>query len=545
MNLKLLYKKGLTDLLIRKFNIDNIKNNIYILNYCVFEIKMTSLNKKLEQIVSEEYLSDNIYVRHAYSRNVDPVLQGIADIIIRPKDAKDISEILKVANEENTPVWIRGGGDCEFGGSKPIGNGGILLDMKRMDNIINLDEENLIVTVESGISWGKVNEYLSGFGLYTGCMGPGSGMTASIGGGISHHSVGGGGCAKYGACTNQLVSLEVVLPNGDIIETGSQANTYSKFPFNRFGWGPDMAGLFCGDNGIYGVKTKVSLQVFPRPAYAAYKTFQLPRKSAEISAKIFTEIRQKGIDVYDAMYMMDLLVEVGCSRGFFPFWERLKRKRGIFFYTVEANSQAELDEKVNQLDNVILNKKSEYLGDEISDGNIARWHYVEQGHWQLYHNLWGMFPSMEPLTAECFTPINTYPSILNDLNAWEMEHSEDMTRIMNIVGTRPVTGSGPILLLDGNNVELTCGTTSFHSYFNGRSYEDIKETNLKLWKSLVERVTKHGVEWYMMGEFCSQLMVEIGAYKPEFYNLMKMIKKTLDPNFILSRGKFNFWRNEK
>ncbi|MFX1420029.1 MAG: FAD-binding oxidoreductase, partial [Promethearchaeota archaeon] len=213
---------------------------------------MSDLYNKLEKIVSDKYLSNDIYVRHAYSRNVDLVLQGVPDIVIRPKNAQEISEILKVVNEENIPIIPRGGGDCEFGGSKPISDEGIVLDLKRMDNILNLDQENLIVTVEAGISWGKLNEYLCHYGLYTGCMGPGSGMTASIGGGISHQSVGGGGCAKYGSCTNQLVSLEVVLPTGEIIETGSQANKYSKFPFNRFGNGPDLSGLFCGDNGIFG-----------------------------------------------------------------------------------------------------------------------------------------------------------------------------------------------------------------------------------------------------------------------------------------------------
>ncbi|MHA1437566.1 MAG: FAD-binding oxidoreductase [Promethearchaeota archaeon] len=501
---------------------------------------MSEIYKKLKNIVTEKVISNNILIRHAYSRNVDPVLQGIPDIVIRPKDSKEISEILKIANEEKCPVWIRGGGDCEFGGSKPIGDGGILLDMKRMDNILNLDQENFIITVEAGTSWGKVNNYLSQFGLYTGCMGPGSGMTASIGGGISHHSVGGGGCAKYGACTNQLVSLEVVLPNGEIINTGSQANKFSKYPFNRFGNGPDLAGLFCGDNGIYGVKTKISLQVFPRPGYAAYKTFQLPRKSAEISAKILYEIRQKGIDVYDAMYIMDLLVAVGCEQGLFPMWEHLKRKRGIFFYTIEANSEIELEEKIKQLDKIILSKKAEDLGPEISDGNIARWHYVEQGHWQLYHNLWGLIPSFEPLTAECFTPIHTYPSILKDLDVWDVEHTEEITKIMKITGFRPITGSGPILLIDGNNVELTCGTTSFHSYVNGKNYDLIKEINLKLWKSLLERVVKHGCQFYMLGDIMSRLMVDVGAISPEFYNLMKSIKETLDPNLILSRGKFNF-----
>ncbi|MHA1669388.1 MAG: FAD-binding oxidoreductase, partial [Promethearchaeota archaeon] len=263
---------------------------------------MTELYQKLEEIVSKKYISNSIYVRHAYSRNVDPVLQGVPDFVIRPKNAQEIAEILKIANEENIAVIPRGGGDCEFGGSKPLDDSGIVLDLKRMNDVINLDQENLIVTVEAGISWGKLNDYLCNFGLYTGCLGPGSGLTASVGGGISHQSVGGGGCAKYGSCTNQLVSLEVVLPTGEIIETGSQANKYSKLPFNRFGNGPDFSSLFCGDNGIFGVKTQVSLQVFPKPPFADYKTFLMPRKSEEVSAKIFTEFRRKGIDVYDSMY---------------------------------------------------------------------------------------------------------------------------------------------------------------------------------------------------------------------------------------------------
>ncbi len=502
---------------------------------------MSDIYKKLEKIVSDKFISNDIYIRHAYSRNVDIVLQGVPDIIIRPKDAQEISEILKVANEENVAVIPRGAGICEFGGSKPIGDNGIVLDMKRMDNILNLDEENLIVTVEAGISWAKLNEYLCHFELYTGCMGPGSGMSASIGGGISHHSVGGGGCAKYGACTNQLVSLEVVLPTGEIIETGSQANKYSKLPFNRFGNGPDLAGLFCGDNGIFGVKTKVSLQVFPKPKYAEYKTFQLPRKEREVSAKILNEIRQKGIDVYDAMYIMDLIVRLTAQEGHMPLWSQLKKKRGLIFYTIEANTEVELHENVKILDKIMEDNKAESLGSEISEGNIAKWHYAEQGHWQFYHNLWGIYPTMQPLSAECFSPINVYPKVLDDIDQWDLEHDEDMRKIFNVAGNRPIAGSGPILLIDGNNVEITCGFTSFWSYFNGEIHDFIDDLNLSLWKSLLERVTKHGVQWYMMGEFMSRLMVDIGAYSEGYYNLMKSIKKTIDPKMILSRGKFNFW----
>ncbi len=507
---------------------------------------MPTAYQKLENIVSKKYISDSLIVRHAYSRNVDPVLQGVPDIVIRPKDAKEISEILKVANQENIPITPRGGGDCEFGGSKPIGDGGIVLDMKRMNNILNLDEDNLVVTVEAGISWGKLNEYLCHYGLYTGCMGPGSGMTASVAGGISHHSAGGGGSAKYGSCTNHLVSLEVVLPTGEIIQTGSQANKFSKYPFNRFGNGPDLAGLFCGDNGIMGVKTKVSLQIFPKPHFANYKTFLMPRKSEKIAANIYSEIRQKGLEVYDVIFLIELNVRFGCQEGLFPMWDNLKRKRAIFFYIVEANSEAELEEKVKQLDNIIVsNNKCEDLGEETSDGNIAKWYYTEQGHWQFYHNLWGITPAYEPLTAECSVPINTFPDLLSDIDQWDMEHSEDMKKIMEITNMRPISGSGPIILEDGHQVGVSCGFNSFPSYYNGEIHEIIDEINLKLWKSLLERlITKWGVNFGMMGDFLSRVMVDIGGYPSEYYNFMKAIKMTLDPKCILSRGKFNFWGTE-
>lgn len=502
---------------------------------------MSELYNKLEKVVKKEHISNNILVRHSYSRNVDLLLQGVPEIVIRPKDTNEISEILKIANEEKIAVIPRGGGDCEFGGSKPIGNEGIVLDLKRLNNIIYLDQDNLVVTVEAGISWAKLNDYLCNFGLYTGCMGPGSGMTASIGGGISHHSVGGGGCAKYGACTNQLVSLEVVLPTGEVIETGSQANKYSEFPFNRFGNGPDLAGLFCGDNGIYGVKTKISLQVFPKPEFATYKTFQLPRKERQVSSQIMSEVRHRGIDVYDLMYIMDLLIRVVSQEKCFPLFEQLKKKRGVIFYTIEANSEQELLTKENQLDKIMEANKCERLGSEVAEGNIAKWHYTEEGHWQFYHNLWGIYPTMQPLTAECFTPVSNYPNILDDIDQWDMEHNEDIRKIFDITQIRPIAGSGPILLIDGNNVEITCGFTSFWSVYDGEVHPEIDEINLILWKSLLERVTQKGVQWYMMGDFMSRLMVDIGAYDEQFYELMKRIKIILDPNRILSRGKFNFW----
>lgn len=127
-----------------------------------------------------------------------------------------------------------------------------------------------------------------------------------------------------------------------------------------------------------------------------------------------------------------------------------------------------------------------------------------------------------------------------DTQAWENENKEDMNQISEITGNLTIlSGSGPIAMIDGNNVEYTVGFNTSSSYHDGKKHAIIDELNLKLWKSLLIRMFKHGVQYYMFGTLPSSLMVEIGAYTQEYYNLMKSIKKTLDPKFILSRGKFN------
>ena len=87
-------------------------------------------------------------------------------------------------------------------------------------------------------------------------------------------------------------------------------------------------------------------------------------------------------------------------------------------------------------------------------------------------------------------------------------------------------------------VEYTVGFNTSNSYHDGKKHEIIDEINLKLWKSLLIRMFKKGVQYYMFGTLPSSLMVEIGAYSQGYYNLLKSIKKTLDPKYILSRGKF-------
>ena len=120
-----------------------------------------------------------------------------------------------------------------------------------------------------------------------------------------------------------------------------------------------------------------------------------------------------------------------------------------------------------------------------------------------------------------------------------------MNKISDITGNLTIlSGSGPVAIVDGNNVEYTVGFNTSHSYHDGKKYEIIDEINLNLWKSLLIRMFKHGVQYYMFGTLPSSLMVEIGAYSEEYYNLLKSIKNIIDPNCILSRGKFKLCQED-
>ena len=104
--------------------------------------------EKIESIVGTKYVSDSEPIRYSYSMNCDFVLQNMPDIVVKPRTSEEVSEILKVANEYKIKVIPRGNGADLTGGAKPIGDGGIVLDMTRMNKILDIDEENRIVEID-------------------------------------------------------------------------------------------------------------------------------------------------------------------------------------------------------------------------------------------------------------------------------------------------------------------------------------------------------------------------------------------------------------
>lgn len=228
------------------------------------------LHGVLANIVGDKNVSDDTFNLLAYARDGSPLASPKPPgIIVRPGSTEEISQIVKLANMHRIPVTPRGGGSSYTGDFQAIG-GGILLDLTRL-NKIKVHDDRLHITVGAGWTFTKLEYELARKGLELAIQGPHGGISATIGGTVSVH----GFQLKSMKASNineQVTGLEVVLPTGEIIKTGSGAHPANE-PIRRWVNGPDLAGLFMGSRGVFGTVTEVTLRIYPRHEAEAYLTY--------------------------------------------------------------------------------------------------------------------------------------------------------------------------------------------------------------------------------------------------------------------------------
>ncbi|HUT56666.1 MAG TPA: FAD-linked oxidase C-terminal domain-containing protein [Phycisphaerae bacterium] len=176
------------------------------------------------------------------------------DALVRPATAEQIAAILKLANRERIPVTPRGAGSGLSGGAVPLA-GGIVLLCDRMNEIHEIDRENMMITVGPGVVTNEINEVLKDTGLFFAGY-PMSLETCFVGGNIAENA-GGGKAVKYGVTGRYVVGLEIVTPAGEIVQLGGK--------LVKDVTGYNMIGLMIGSEGTLGVFTKVTLKLMPLP----------------------------------------------------------------------------------------------------------------------------------------------------------------------------------------------------------------------------------------------------------------------------------------
>lgn len=209
----------------------------------------------LRAICGEERVIPRDRIGEDYSHDELSGIRSFPDVLVRALSAEEVSKVLKYASSRNLPVTPRGAGTGLVGGSVAL-CAGIMLDLTKMNHFLELDAENMTLTLEPGVLLMDVGKYVEAAGLFY-PPDPGE-KTATVGGNISTNA-GGMRAVKYGVTRDYVRGLEVVLADGSILELGGKVVKNSS--------GYALKDLMVGSEGTLGVITKAILRLLPLPKH--------------------------------------------------------------------------------------------------------------------------------------------------------------------------------------------------------------------------------------------------------------------------------------
>ena len=248
--------------------------------------------EQFKLIVSSEYVFTDADSIEKYGKDETEQLHYAPQVIVKPRQASEIAQLLKICNEYLIPVTPRGAGTGLTGGALPH-LGGLVISMERFNTILEIDERNLQVTTEPGVITEMLQDAVKEKGLFY-PPDPASKGSCFIGGNISENS-GGPKAVKYGVVKDYVLNLEVVLPNGEIIWTGSNVLK------NATGY--NITQLIVGSEGTLGIVTKIVLRLIPHPKFDLLML--APFNSLEKASEAVSAIFRAGITP-SAMELMEI-----------------------------------------------------------------------------------------------------------------------------------------------------------------------------------------------------------------------------------------------
>jgi FAD/FMN-containing dehydrogenase len=288
---------------------------------------------RLAEIVGQDYVSNRPEDLYLYSRDPGAQKPRRADYVVMPRTVDEVQQIVGLANRERVPLTPMGAGLTLSALTVPL-RGGIVLDMKRMDSIIEVNEASRYALIEAGVTQASLRAYLEKHHPHLQHSTPEAPPTATIVGNIliqGHGHL----TPRYGVNSQMVNGMEVVLPTGEVCKLGSSSispNWFSRDPL------PDLMGLFLGWLGTTGIVTKLSMQLFPKPSYRDLLLFV--SDSAELIPEIIDELSQ-----------INLL-----ENGFIITQEKPRWAQRIY-YIIVISGQSQAEFKTNKrLHNQIFQK---------------------------------------------------------------------------------------------------------------------------------------------------------------------------------------------
>jgi FAD/FMN-containing dehydrogenase len=447
---------------------------------------MDSVYKELIEIVGKDHASNQPEELFIYSWDLGTTEPHRPDYAVSPKSTEEIQKIVQLGNREKIPVVPLGGGLSLAGLAVPF-RGGILLDLKRMDKIIEVNEKARYAVVECGVSQGQLTSYLERYHPQLTHSEPGAPPTATIAGNIAIH--GQGDLAQpYGFNSDMINGLEVVIPSGEICQFGSCAIGASWFTLHPL---PDV-GLFLGWTGTTGIITKVSIRLFPCKKIRGTALFVVDDE------ELIPEIMYK---VTHTQMAEDI---VAFSQAIPPFTSELQH----LTINLAADSEKELEYRQeiifdDALGEFIRNGDGGYLGFTYG---LERPQISKTSDWRKG----GGFEYVGSIM-----PIEKYPECYRRGKEISERHGIPYTVLGRCIGAAHAM------------------MFSWTYAFNRADPETVKHAREALHETDDLALELGGTIW-KPGLYGQKLVME--RLDPSTFNLMKKVRQLLDPNGIMNPG---------
>ena len=444
----------------------------------------------LETLLGDR-LSTGESIREIHGRDEAYSTPALPDAVAFPESTEEVSKIMKICSQFQVPVVPFGIGTSLEGHVIPI-NGGISVDTSRMNKVLEIHESDLDAVVQPGVSRTQLNDELRATGLMF-TVDPGADATL---GGMAATRASGTNTVRYGTMRENVMALEVVLPDGTIIQTGSRARKSSA--------GYDLTHLFVGSEGTLGIITELTVRLFGQPetilaATCAYETVDDAVNTVIMAIQMGIPLAR--VELLDEMQM----------KGMNIFNPDLNLPEKPHLFLEYHGSGASVKEQVELFEGV---------GEEFGVSDFTWATKVEDRNrlWAARHNAYYAGKSLrkgcESVVTDCCVPVSELANCISRTK----ELIQDAGMIAPIVGHVGDGNFHLLILFDPKDPDEFVRAKSLASEVN------------RVALSFGGTVTgEHGV-----GTGKKEYMLEEHG---NAYALMTTLKRVVDPNNIMNPGK--------
>ncbi len=471
-----------------------------------------SVKERLIKIVGEKYVTDGAGERYVYSFDMTENPPKQPSLVVMPSSVEEVQGIIKLANDTKTPLVPFIAGQNVGGLTIPQVDGSIIVDLKRMNQILEVDEESMYMVVEPGVTFGHVRKYLDENHptlRYTYPLAPPftSVMANALLQGLCDLST------VHGSMADFINGLEAVLPTGEVVRVGSgimgNNNWFGRYPL------PDLVGLFTGWQGTTGIVTKIALELWPKKAvmgHAALFTFD------EIeTTDILKKITKSGVvENADCMSLTLVKMLIGVPP---PVVNYDGEPEFGTVLALSANTQAEYDEKYRQLEEMIEDSQKQEPRNVLVDWDTIVKLMGDQA------NNWIDFPSdaFKILTEhDGLTWVGTYIHPVN----WGAA-LDGGKKIVEKYGFEVLAFVKPMHMMHFGEFKFILRFPK-----DPETIERVKQCS----EEVLDFVLGLKAIPYKTPVWSAKKLHEVT--NPEFVALVKRLKKFLDPNNIMNPGRW-------